>query len=286
MGLRDLMGDELFTVSSLMTPLSETLCVKREESYFLEEKAKKAKCGDFDNLPFWKNGELQGFVRVSDIHKHNYDLDAIPVMPIRSFSIDQRKTLHEAIDKIKACEAYHDNPVTDEPNLYFVTTEDGPVGVLTYADLNRKSCYVYSYIMLMSLEQALREAIEKAYSKIERKNAWMGKLRPGQQNRLKGLSIDQKESTLSCAGLEDMVVVVENDPAVKKIWEMRYKGIGEETLDSAVKMRNRIAHPNKLLVPRNKRVDCIKGLSRFWKDMHAFVLEYDKNSRNPRAKVG
>ncbi len=68
------------------------------------------------------------------------------------------------------------------PPIYFVLGKDEhPLGIMTYWDLNRRSVYTYTYHMLLSIEQALKDHIAKTHSgKNNKDHDWIAHMNDGQ----------------------------------------------------------------------------------------------------------
>ena len=177
----------------------------------------------------------------------------------------------------------------DDYPLFFVMNENNhdPIGIMTYADLNRRASYIYTYVLLVFLEQWIKKQILKKYCNERRKlsDEWMNTLslkkrRDGITTKahLIGLAKKKNESTLTLCGLDDLIHVLRNDPNLSN----ELAQIPRHTLPAAVAIRPKIAHPTKLIVPRKSAAESLRHLSLLWRDTISFIRNNDFNEKNGR----
>ncbi len=149
---------------------------------------------------------------------------------------------------------------------------------MTYADLNRRTAYIFSYTLLLFLEQWIRKKIVEKYGRSDRTLAedWVETLGAKRKTKLQRWSEEKQEGLLSVCDIKDLIKVLQQDPKLEGELRQVDKGI----LPLANKIRVKVAHPTKLLLPRDRGREQLKRLALFWERTIPFVEDNDFNEKN------
>ena len=167
----------LFKAKHLMTPIKEVKTIQKGEKK-LQEKIDDAKFNGYSNLVVKTGSRYIGQIPVRKLEKNNSWADEVTELT--------RYTVHDTdgIPELSEIFASHlaDTKVINDPPIYFVLDKGGkPLGIMTYWDLNRRSVYTYTYHILLSIEQALKDHIAKTHN--EKNNTdhdWIACMKEGQ----------------------------------------------------------------------------------------------------------
>lgn len=261
----ELLDGEMFTAKSMATKWENCRKLFLGERVS-REKIREAKDLDIDNLPvvdgptvlgYAKTDELRQGMVVSQSHIHHSFQESMVGSSERLPAL-ARRFLQDGMENY---------------NLYFVT--DGGrnlLGIMTYADLNRRTSYIYSYVMISFLEQWAKMQIENKYRLVGRRlsTRWMSSLDAERRSLLARQAAEKHQSTLGVASLDDLIRILRRD--VKQDMDRDFKRM----LASALSIRPRVAHPVKLLVPR-KDSEGLSHLVRFWDGMLPLIEQEDHN---------
>lgn len=276
----ELFNGSIFKVESLQTKISEVCSIDINDSKDEIQKALRrasTKEEDYDNIVIIQNGKPKGFVSREELSRSSGNLNEITIKKVKNYNFKVNDSLNKVIKKIK-----EDYEITDEINLYFITNNETVTGIITYADLNRKSVYIYNYILYSFVEQWLRKQISKEYKNKNRRisDKWMMALNEGQKMELMKRSKKQGESTISVCDLFHLVQVFKKDPKFTTLREETTDKLTVKTLEDLVSMRPKIAHPTKLLVPKDKIKDRLTRLMRISDLVEMFIPYEDFNEKN------
>ena len=184
----------------------------------------------------------------------------------------------------------------NECPLYFVTRGDDVLGIATYADLNRKTCYLYTYTLTLALEHWIKLSIMKLKPPLKSGNSnrdWVRilssrarrerrtlPLRDKIKNRVEELMYlarTEKASILTFCYFEELLRIVKEDEDFHSV----FSKIRGPTYSNANEFRLRVAHPTKLLVPNKSTENELRQLAQFWKDTRQFLVEEKiRNEKN------
>jgi hypothetical protein len=253
-------------------------CLKvgvNDEPAIIAKKVKEAKEQDFDNLAVVDDGALLGYVAVGNLKIAQIKRSLI--QPFQGHTIGSSELLPRVVERIMM-------KGVEPCRLYFVLDEHAkPIGIMTYADLNRKTSYIYTYTLILFLEQWLKKRIvEKFHVRGQKQDdSWITTL-----EHMKGIGgksakelLKDKATNggtpLSWANLEHLVHVFTNDKLLQEDFR-RVRGLCPD----AAYLRPRVAHPVKLLISRSRAREDIRRLKRFWTRMEPFVRVNDFNEKN------
>ncbi len=167
----------LFKAKHLMTPMNEVKTIQKGEKK-LQEKIDEAKCRGFSNLVVKTGSKYVGQIPVRKLEENNSWTDAI--IKLDSYSVQDTDHIPE-LSQIFASHLEDTKNIKD-PSIYFVLYKGKhPLGIMTYWDLNRRSVYTYTYHILLSIEQALKDHIAKTHN--EKNNTdhdWIACMKEGQ----------------------------------------------------------------------------------------------------------
>ena len=278
----ELLKSEVFKAKNLATK-KEGLC---SVSFYsttgeIDEAVKRASPnnGDYDNIIVRDGERLVGFIRREQLENKN---DILSLLRSRTIKFDRytfsaEDGLKEVVERI-----YTDFKRTGYGSAYLIKNKTEDLGVITYADLNRKSVYIYNYIIILFLEQWIKNIISQKYRTKSKKinDNWMRSLRTKQSAKLIDLSREKGESTLGVAGIDDLVMVFKHEPSLQNIRSQYKDSIPNETLSDIISVRPKVMHPTKLLVPKNNIKNGLKRLMRILRLVDDFIQYEDSNEKN------
>ena len=251
-----------FTVFSLMTPNLDWLWIDINNRKY-DEKVEEAKKNDVFNLVVKDNGTTLGYINLEDL---NDDINK-KLEKVNKHIIPSSMPLYDLTAKmIKDAK----NIERERSPLYFVTSPGAdsrdPIGLVTFWDLNRAPSYIFSYSILVYLEQTLLFKIRDSHKSWENHDSVLNKVRSINPNLryiealeefIRGPQYEYK--ALSKLGLPELLAFYMNDP---HIVDMKEK-ITDDLVNyfkSSEGVRNRIGHPINLLV-RDDDDNFLKDLS-------------------------
>ncbi len=251
-----------FTVFSLMTPNLDWLWIDINNRKY-DEKVEEAKKKDVFNLVVKDNGTTLGYINLEDL---NDDINK-KLEKVNKHIIPSSMPLYDLTAKmIKDAK----NIERERSPLYFVTSPGAdsrdPIGLVTFWDLNRAPSYIFSYSILVYLEQTLLFKIRDSHKSWENHDSVLSKVRSINPNLryiealekfIRGPQYEYK--ALSKLGLPELLAFYMNDP---HIVDMKEK-ITDDLVNyfkSSDGVRNRIGHPINLLV-RDDDDNFLKDLS-------------------------
>lgn len=233
---------------------------------------------DFHNIPVTWNNQALGYVCRFDISRDR-TLTSRILKPYSQWVISREESLPQ-VARILSDHGTHNYP------LFFVPSNiQEPLGVLTYADLNRRSCYIYTYTMINFIEQWAKKRIAFHYGRQRRLDpAWMESLKglthtgskktPTRWHYLKRKA-GPNGNPLDVSEFKDLIHVIQNDIATKEPTSK----FPTEVVKTAKDLRIRIAHPVKLIVPKGDE-QMLHRIPEFWQYMVSFVDNNDFNDKN------
>lgn len=275
----ELLKNRIFTAEALKTDLSSVLFITlhsstKEVNDALERSS--AQHEDYDNIII-KEGEcLKGFIPRERLKKFKGDLSS-QYIKFDNYIFSANESIDNIITRISK-----DMEKSEFPRIYLISKEENQMGVMTYADLNRRSVYIYNYIIISFVEQWLRARIAQNYKERGRilSEKWMNSLKQIDRKKLLRFSSLKHESTLSVASLKDLIYVFKNDSSFEELRSRFGEVIPDETLNDIISIRDRIMHPTKLLVSKNKKREDMQILKRISKLSTDFLVRKDRNEKN------
>jgi len=164
--------------------------------------------------------------------------------------------------------------------------------VITYADLNRRSCYIYTYTMINFVEQWIKKRIISHYGSGRRLNPnWMESLKLKEtrhKNKATGKKITRwdvldaalrsGDGPLGLTYFDDLMHVLEYDTAMA----LDRQELSSQVRETSIDLRLKVAHPVKLLLPRSDDPSELRRLRDFWQFMIPFIQRNDFNDKNGR----
>ena len=274
-----------FTVFSLMTPKLDWLWIDINNRNY-DEKVKEAKKKEFFNLVVKDNESTLGYINLEDL---NDDINK-KLEKVNEHIIPSSMPLYDLTAKmIKDAK----NLERERSPLYFVTSPGAdsrdPIGLVTLWDLNRAPSYIFSYSILVYLEQTLLFKIKDSHKSWENHDSVINKIKATYPKLRYIEDLDKfirgpqyKHKALSKLGLPELLAFYMNDP---HIVDMKEKIIDDlvNHFKSSEGIRNRIGHPINLLV-RDDDDNFLKDLSilnRIWDvGREAFIKFLDPKVRH------
>ena len=274
----ELLRNQIFTAEVLKTRIDSCLSIRttssREEVDKIRNMASLTGL-DYDNVVIMEGNLYSRFVHRDDLGERTIDLRRIG-HSFQNYKFSATDSLIVVIDKIRT-----DFQNSSLPFLYLIMDGSRPVGIITYADLNRRSTYVYFYILIAFVEQWLRKTIAEKYSRDRRLSPrWMHTITPSAKERLTRDSHKKGESTLSVASLSQLVHVFMKDPVFLEQREMYGSQLNNKILSVLNYLRPKIMHPTKLLVPKDKILKRLDALSKIAHQITDLIKREDFNEKN------
>lgn len=278
---KELLSNNFFRTRSLVTRWPDE-CISIEDRY--EEKVppkeiERAEAKKVTNLIVAKGGHPIGFVPVH-VAKRTVVLKETSVRKGEQFRVSANLRLVELTERLVKL------GTKQFPILFVVDQDDMTIGILNYSDLNRKSVYLYSYTLLLFLEHWVKDSVRESASDrglTESCVKILSKL-PARNMPHKGNRLDQLLSTargrnqlpLLACDLKDLIYILESDEGMRG----KHPGLSATSLDFAARfLRNRVAHPNNLLIPTRKSDAVLVKLHTFFEEMERFVRKHDINDK-------
>jgi hypothetical protein len=264
----ELLDDEMFTARALSTQWVDCRILRIGE-HVTQEKINESRNLDIDNLPVSDDSGVLGYARVADLHRDQV------VNASHLFRRYAESIIGPSERLLGLARRFLDDGV-ESYRLYFVSDgSSNPLGVMTYADLNRRSSYIYCYVMISFLEQWIKKEIVSKYQTAGRRlrDDWMSSLNSDRTAELLLWAKEKSQTTLGVANLSDLIQVLRRD--LKPRTDRSFRRM----LASAEALRPRIAHPVKLLVPRSDS-NSLSHLIDFWREMMPIIQQNDLNEKN------
>ena len=239
-----------FTVFSLMTPNLDWLWIDINKRNY-EEQAKEAMKKDVFNLVVKDNGSTLGYINLEDL---NDDINK-KLEKVNKHIIPSSMPLYELVAEMVKDAI---NIERKRSPLYFIKSSRpdsrDPIGLVTFWDLNRAPSYIFSYSILVYLEQTLLFKIRDSHKSWENHKSVLNKIKSAHPklryiNCLEKFLLGPKYAyrALSKLGLPELLAFYMNDPHIEGMKE-RFTDDLINYFNSSDGVRNRIGHPVNLLV--------------------------------------
>ena len=162
------------------------------------------------------------------------------------------------------------------------SSDNLPLGIMTYWDLNRRSVYTYIYSVFVFFEQMIKEEIYKIHGECD-SNCVFDYISMNDKNRRHKrnprLGVTHLKYNISLLNFRELSDFLRKQSHRKDQWKSK---IPESVLDSIVHVRNNIAHPVSLILEGGTtklqhelsklREICVAGKE--------VVMQYDDNTKN------
>ncbi len=268
----------LFKAKHLMTPMNEVKKIQKGEKK-LQEKIDEAKCHGFSNLVVKTGSRYIGQIPVRKLEKNNSWTDEVTELT--------RYTVHDTDGILELSEIFAshlaDTKNIKDPPIYFVLDKGKhPLGIMTYWDLNRRSVYTYTYHILLSIEQALKDHIAKTHNgKNKRDHDWIARMKDGQlKDRFELYKLSGWEATrLKSWHFSQLCDFYYSDNCFRSSVSLPFK---EDVLKRCEDLRNKVMHPVNLILEGNSSSDwacSLINLSKLWTEGKEAV-DYFRNPKN------
>lgn len=264
----ELLNNEVFTAKNLVTPWNQT---KKAQlgSKIPRNLLTEALTMNVDNIPICSGSDIIGYAKREQLHPGEVVTRKLLYRGISRCVVNPSSRLPDLADRIRS------DGLRDY-ELYVVRAMGKPpLGVMTYADLNRRTVYIYCYILLNFLEQWVKGRIVMKYREPNRSLSplWMTSLGAQREKELFEDAEGRGQTPLGVADLSDLVQVLREDlkPRMGNDWR--------RMVNAAMMLRTRVAHPVKLLLPKAD-LNSLRNLIYFWRGMMPLVQKNDFNERN------
>ena len=248
----------LFKAKHLKTPMKEVKTIQKGELK-LQEKIDDAKCRGYSNLVVKTGSRYIGQIPVRKLEENNSWTEE--VTELASYTVQDT----DEITKLSEIFASHlaDQKNIKDPPIYFVLGKDEhPLGIMTYWDLNRRSVYTYTYHILLSVEQVLKDRIALTHNgKNNKDHDWIVHVRDEQsRDRFELYKLSGWESKrLKAWHFSQLCDFYIKDACVKSSESPPFK---EDVLKACKELRNKVMHPVNLILEGNSNTDWVSRLIR------------------------
>ena len=272
----------LFKAKHLMTPMNEVKKIQKGEKK-LQEKIDEAKCHGFSNLVVKTGSRYIGQIPVRKLEKNNSWTDE--VTDLTHYTVQDTYGIAR-LSEIFASHLEYPKNINDPP-IYFVLDKGGkPLGIMTYWDLNRRSVYTYTYHILLSVEQALKDRIAKTHNRKDNTDHdWIACMKDGQlKDRFELYMLSGWEATrLKAWHFSQLCDFYNNDKCVKlREFPPFQKDELEDLLKVCKEFRNKVMHPVNLILEGNYNADWVSRLiklNKLWTEGKK-AIDYFRNPKN------
>jgi hypothetical protein len=191
--------------------------------------------------------------------------------------------------------SFLDAGLLDYPLFAVVDGAGNPTGIINFADLNRRCVYLYSYVLLLFLEQWSKKRIalkvlDKGSAYVE---GWCRRLTQSTaftslgEGRASNLISDLKQITkdvrnlLECYYRSLVFMVLNGEGLETERIELQTRGLTNDILSFSCELRNDVDHPINLLIPDDSRAsqNNLTQMVKFWDAARKFIVPYDYNEK-------
>jgi len=255
--LREILSHSVFKALNISTRweeikyfhLDQKGASDKHHSFENQEAFERAKKQKFDNIVIFRSGSPYGFAKTDNIAQ-DLSIEDSKIRKISDYKIVYDASYLKALDHIVKGDKPSDHA------LYFIYKDaQRPEGIITYADFNKKSVYLYCYALLSSVELWAKRAIVNYYVDTEQ---WLALLEPRDRKRIMKHSQTSEEKPIDCVGFPDIYKIITNSPNLCS--SSINEGLTCPILTSLLRIRDRIAHPVKLLLYRSNYSTLSKDL--------------------------
>ena len=239
------------TAEKLCTPFQEIIGVSADaDTAKVREKVEEANHASIDSIvAFSQTGRFHNYVMVKDIVNAGYLLDknllkTCNEMPHSSDLFDILNNFN------RDCDRYRDH----YPLYSVLDPKRRIVGIINFADLNRRPVYIVAYAALVNLETYLKTEIRKAYGKDDL--SWLDILDPKEREKIDTIRKGNGVGYLDSISLKHLVSLVKSEKCKFKITKQSEL----DSLEAVSNLRNRIAHPVSMLIRKSSYRRDIKDL--------------------------
>ncbi|WMT45442.1 MAG: hypothetical protein RE469_04415 [Cuniculiplasma divulgatum] len=278
----ELLNNEIFKAKNLATN-KNSLCAVTFDSSIREVNDALYEAspgnGDYDNIIVNDGDRLMGFIPREQLEANRDNISRRKHMTkkFENYTLSAEESVRSIVERI-----YVDFEKTGSSNAYLVKNDDEELGIMTYADFNRRSVYIYNYVIILFLEQWLKENISKTFVTKYRKISinWMKSLDQKRTTVLTKRSKEKDESTLAVASIDDLITVFKKESALQYIRNKHRETLPDKTLADIVSMRPKVMHPTKLLIPKCDIKSGLLRLVRISRLVDDFIRYEDSNKKN------
>ncbi|MDG6999520.1 MAG: hypothetical protein JRN15_10440 [Nitrososphaerota archaeon] len=234
----------LFKAKHLMTPMNEVKTIQKGEKK-LQEKIDEAKCRGYSNLVVKTGSKYVGQIPARKLEENNSWTDAIT--ELTRYTVQAT----DGITRLSEIFASHlaEKRNNEDPPIYFVLGKnERPLGIMTYWDLNRRSVYTYTYHILLSVEQVLKDHIAKTHNgKNNKDHDWISR---EEDKNLKSLfesfrSSGWESKRLTKWHFHQLCSFYSEDTCVESGVSPQFT---EDVLKACKELRNKVMHPVNLIM--------------------------------------
>ncbi len=231
--------NDFLKAKTLMTKMSEIKIF--DENTSLREVFNYLKFNNFDIGICKEKDESFGYLLFTDIFEESNNSIKHQIKPIDK---NEKIGFNEGIDIVINR--------FNESRYLFVFDNDDFIGIITYADLNRRPIHVFCYIAISEFENMLREVTSKKYDN----DLWLSKLSEKNQRDIGAVYISEKAKRVERSLLECSTITHLSE-IVKKKGDF-YQSLGytcekdvKKKMKKLIDWRNSIMHGRNLITGKD-----------------------------------
>ena len=265
--LSEILNNSSFKARELMTKKAKWLYLDKFDDKNLREKAfEEARDKKIDNLPVCRDYIPVGYVKVPEPGTNFSGIDEELVSIKEMDKIEENDSISKLVTKFISG--------FDSQKLYFVSKGAEITGLINHSDLNRKSVYIYLYTRLVAMEQGIRKQIKQAYEGYQEREIFLSLFNFfGERRRRQLVNEIHEEALVSLLFLPEMIKIIQSDVKLR-VFHSHY---GQGLLTVANKVRIRIAHPTKLLIPGRTALKELLNIKEFLEGADSIIIDNEKN---------
>ena len=241
------------TAERLCTPFSKILGISDDATANeIREKVNEAKDASIDSIViFDRANSFRNYILIEDVVTNNYQLDKKLLK--RCIEVPASSDLFAILNKFSSdCDRHRSH----YPLYSVLNPEKRIVGIINFADLNRRPVYIVAYAALVNSEIYLKTEIRKAYGKDDL--SWLHILDSKEKGKIDDIKQSHGVDYFGAMSLKHLMSLVKSERCKFKVTDQREL----DSLEAISNLRNRVAHPVRILIRRSRYKRDLKDLQR------------------------
>lgn len=238
-----------------------------DSNYKIKSGFKESDDTDIDNFVVYKDDKVIGFCSKKDLKG-----SALESRIIKCQFINEDDALYEVAEKLSEFVRFSPYYL-----LFVKDKHDEITGLINQADLNRWSCYLYSYLILLYVEKESYDLIKMNYMKDA---TLVEKIRNEKLREKFRSSFEEGIRECSTSDLKKIVNILPNADPVKKHLDLVLTEVGRNK-----KFRNIIAHTVNRIVEKQYTAEQLKDLAKIWREFWNPIMRLEHNVLNTGAPL-
>lgn len=258
------------TAEKLCTPFNRILGVSDEaDPLEVKNKVREACTANIDSIVVFDQAhEFENYVLVKDLVAAGFRLEKDLLRKCND--LPQRSDLFEILDKFRRdCDRFRGHYP-----LYSVLSNKRLItGIINFADLNRRPVYIVAYAALVNSEIYLKTEIRRSYGRDD--ISWLDLLNSKERGKIHDIKKNNGVDYLDALSLKHLVSLVKNEKCKFRL----VKHAELDSLEAVSNLRNRVAHPVRILIRKSRYKSDIKDLHRSVRILTVAGNEYFEKNR-------